>query len=125
MSMSEQEVWRPFVALELADGSYRLGYDAGTRPRASVRLPRAPVEGLVVQAPFFELEIGTDGMLLATTPAAEEPLATASLSALVRAALDGHLADQARAPVELRGLEAELERALGAVHAVSQGRSGG
>jgi hypothetical protein len=122
--MSEQDAWWPFVALELANGSYQLGYDTGGRMKAFVRLPRAVVEEVVVQALFVELEIGTDGTLLAITPAAVEPLGTASLSALVTAALDGNLAGQARAPVELRGLEEELERALRAVRAARQGRGG-
>jgi hypothetical protein len=113
---------RPFVTVELADGRYRLGYDAGARRLASVRLPRAAVEEAVIEALFVELAVALDGTVLAATPGAEEPLATVSLSVLVASALDAALADAHSDPSELRDLEAELARAFRAVRAARLGR---
>ncbi len=111
MSMSaEPTTCRPFVTVELADSKYHLGYDAGARRLACVRLPRAAVEEAVIEALFVELAIALDGTLLAATPGTEEPLAAVSLSALVASALDASLADHADAAAELRELEGELER---------------
>jgi hypothetical protein len=125
MSMTtESATCRPFVTVELADGRYRLGYDAGGRRLASVRLPRAPVEGVVIDALFVELAIALDGTLLAATPGAEEPLATVSLSGLVASALDANLADADYDRAGLRELEAELGRAFRAVRAARLGRAG-
>jgi hypothetical protein len=111
------------VTVELADGRYRLGYDAGARRLASVRLPRAAVEEAVIEALFVELAIALDGTLLAASPGAEEPLAAVSLSALVASALDASRADGHGDPSELRDLEAELARAFKAVRAARLGRA--
>jgi hypothetical protein len=119
---AEPIICRAFVTVVLADGRYRLGYDAGARRLASVLLPRAAVEEAVIEALFVELAIALDGTLLAATPGVEEPLATVSLSALVASALDANLADGDSDSCELRDLEAELARAFKAVRAARLGR---
>lgn len=125
MSMTaEPTTCRPCVTVELADGRYRLGYDAGARRLASVRLPRAAVEEAVIEALFVELAIALDGTLVAATPGVEEPLAMVSLSALVASALDANLADADHDRAGLRELEAELGRAFRAVRTARLGRSG-
>jgi hypothetical protein len=120
---AEDTTCRPFVTVELADGRYRLGYDAGARRLASVRLPRAAVEEAVIEALFVELAVAPDGTVLAATPGVEEPLSTVSLSALVASALDATLADGDSDPSGLRDLEAELARAFRAVRAARRGRA--
>jgi hypothetical protein len=124
MSMTaEPTTCQPFVTVELGDGRYRLGYDAGARRLASVQLPRAAVEEAVIEALFVEIAIALDGTLVAATPGAQEPLATMSLSALVASALDATLADADSDPSELRHLEAELAGAFRAVRAARLGRA--
>lgn len=105
MSMLTQEtIWRPFVALDPNSGTSGLSWEPTAGCRRSIA---AAVEHAVIEAPVVELEIGTDGTLLAATPGAKEPLAAVSPSCLVASALDASLADPADAAAELRELEGD------------------